>query len=148
MTLHIRRAETGDLDVLTILFDGYRQFYEQPADLALARRFIGDRLQNGDSVIFLAFRDGAALGFTQLYPTFSSVGATAIFVLNDLFVDPRERTCGIGSALLRHAAAFAASSGAKQLTLRTATTNTTAQSVYERLGWLRDTRFFTYSLGL
>jgi GNAT superfamily N-acetyltransferase len=44
------------------------------------------------------------LGFVQLFPSFSSVRAAAIFVLNDLFVLPSARRIGVGAQLLRAAA--------------------------------------------
>jgi hypothetical protein len=57
------------------LSDAYRQFYGQLAAPELALHFIGERLVNDDSTIFIAV--GEALGFTRLYPSFSSVSAGA-----------------------------------------------------------------------
>ena len=69
-----RVASLNDLDAIAPLFDAYRQFYEQAPDLALARRFIAERLQNGESVVLLALDTaGQAIGFCQLYPSFCSV---------------------------------------------------------------------------
>jgi GNAT superfamily N-acetyltransferase len=137
-----------DLDALVPLFDGYRQFYRQASDAAGARRFLRDRIENEQSVIFLALADGAAVGFTQLYPSFSSAGMARIFVLNDLFVAPEARRCGAGGALLNAAAKYARNSGAVRLTLSTELTNTAAQTLYEKTGWKRDTVFCVYQLAL
>ena len=52
--MEIIRATSTDLDLVAPLFDGYRQFYRCPPDLALAREFIAERLKREDSVIFLA----------------------------------------------------------------------------------------------
>ena len=71
-----------------------------------------------------------------------------IFVLNDLFVAPQARQRGIGAALLQAAARYGRSVGAVRLALSTELTNTTAQSVYERMGWKRDAVFSVYQLGL
>ena len=144
----IRRADYMDVDSVTPLFDAYRQFYRQAPDLDLARRFIAARLAAADSVIFIARVEHKDVGFTQLYPSFSSVGAARIFVLNDLFVDPAVRKGGVGRALLSAAADFGRAEGAIRLTLSTATDNTTAQAVYEGMGWVRDERFWTYNLTL
>ncbi len=85
----VRQATIGDLELLVPLFDAYRQFYRKASDMALARQFLLERFQHNQSVIFLALQqDGAALGFTQLYPSFSSTAAARIFILNDLFVVP------------------------------------------------------------
>lgn len=149
MPVTVRRAAPADLDLVAPLFDAYRQFYEQPPDAELARRFIGDRLAAGDSVIFVALdADGAAVGFTQLYPSFSSVSARRIWALNDLFVAPSARRGGAGRALMEAARRHAVETGARRLTLSTAHTNTTAQRLYEALGYVREGRFRQYDLEL
>ena|SRR5579872_4578212 len=145
--IFVRRATLADLELIVPLFDAYRQFYEQAPDLALAREFLRERLERDQSVIFLALRpDGSAAGFTQLYPSFASARARRIFILNDLFVDPGARRSGVGQLLLEAAAEFGRSEGAIRLTLSTAHTNTTAQSLYEAQGWQRDEVFRSYYL--
>ena len=146
MTRSIIRATIEHLDLIAPLFDGYRQFYKQPSNVDGARMFIKDRLIRHESVIFLAFLDEAAVGFTQLYPSFSSSSMQRLWILNDLFVAPNGRRSGVGEALLERARQFAVEDGAKGLMLETAVTNTTAQKLYERLGWVRDTEFYVYNL--
>jgi len=136
------------LDVLAPLFDAYRQFYHQTSDLEAARRFLFARFENSQSVIFIAFREGAGVGFVQLYPSFSSTAMARIFVLNDLFVAPEARRNGTGAALLRKAAEYGKQVGALRLSLRTELTNARAQRLYESLGWKRDQVFCGYELGL
>src|ERR1700724_1260286 len=104
--IEVRQATVEDLDLLAPLFDAYRQFYRQPGDPERARRFLLDRFSHNQSVIFLACAHGAAIGFRQLYPSFSSVRMERIFILNDLFVAPEGRARGAGSALLRAAAEY------------------------------------------
>jgi len=65
-------------------------------------------------------------------------------VLNDLFVHEQGRRKGVGSKLISAAVEFARSQGAIHLTLSTATTNTTAQDLYESVGWKRDKQFYVY----
>jgi ribosomal protein S18 acetylase RimI-like enzyme len=145
----IRQASVDDLELIAPLFDAYRQFYKQPPDLELARAFLLERLRNNESVIFLALDSGgSAVGFTQLYPSFSSGMARRIFVLNDLFVLPVARRTGVGASLLRAAAEFGQQAGAARLTLSTALDNVSAQALYESAGWRRDTVFCTYNLPL
>jgi GNAT superfamily N-acetyltransferase len=144
----VRRADASDIDSLTRLFDGYRVFYRKPSDPDGARRFLAERLDNDDSVIFLAIWQGKAVGFTQLYPLFSSVRMRPIWLLNDLFVATEARKQGVGKALMLRAQAFAAETGAAGLELATATDNHAAKSVYEALGWVRDTDFDHYSITL
>ena len=139
------RAQLDDLDALVPLFDGYRQFYAQASEPEGARAFLAERIKRGESVIFLAVADGVIVGFTQLYPLFSSVSMKRLWLLNDLFVAPEARTSGAGRALLERAERWAAETGAKGLTLTTQMTNLTAQRLYEACGWLRDEEFFHYT---
>lgn len=149
MTIHVRQATVHDLDTLAPLFDAYRQFYEQPGDLERARAFLRERFEHRESVILLAFdAGGAALGFTQLYPLFSSVRCVRIYLLNDLFVAQHARKHGVGARLLEAAADFARANGCASLSLSTAVDNAPAQRLYESLGWKRDTGFFEYHLAL
>jgi GNAT superfamily N-acetyltransferase len=142
----IRRATLDDLDHLVPLFDGYRQFYCLSSDLSAARAFLLQRLTQGDSIIFVAWQKGTAVGFTQLYPSFSSLWMRCVFVLSDLFVAADSRKLGAARLLLEAAAHYGRSVGARYLTLETARTNLAAQSLYESCGWKRDTEFFVYEL--
>lgn len=141
-----RRAERRDLEALVPLFDGYRRFYGETADLDLARRFLGERLALGDTVLILAETDGRASGFTHLFPIFSSTRCRRLWLLNDLFVDPAVRSRGVGRVLLLAARAHAEATGACGLELATAHTNVTAQRLYESLGWKLDQMFRRYEL--
>jgi ribosomal protein S18 acetylase RimI-like enzyme len=140
-----RTAGLADLEAVAQLFDAYRQFYECAPDLELARRFIGERMQNAQSDILLALDEGRSVGFCQLYPTFCSVEAKPIYILYDLFVAEEARRSGAGRALLLAAEALAARQGKARMDLSTARTNKAAQSVYASLGWVRDERFLTFS---
>ena len=142
----IRTASLSDLAAVADLFDAYRQFYEQAADLNLATRFIRARMENRESVILLA-TDAAqqAIGFCQLYPSFCSVQAEPIYVLYDLFVAIHARRTGAGRRLLQAAEKLAAENGKVRMDLTTAKTNAAAQTAYESLGWVRDEVFYAYN---
>jgi GNAT superfamily N-acetyltransferase len=145
----IKRATVSDLDDAAPLFDAYRQFYGQRSDVPAARAFLDERLRRDESVIFLALAGddgGDALGFTQLYPSFSSVSLKRLWVLNDLFVGPDVRRGGVGRRLLERAREWAIETEAKGLVLATAVTNSTAQALYESCGWRRDDEFQHYHL--
>ncbi len=144
-----RQAEHDDLDAIAPLFDAYRQFYEKPADLALARRYLDERFKRKESVIFVAENEaGEIVGFTQLYPAFCSVLADRTYVLYDLFVTPAARGTGAGRALMEAAEAHGRKSGAARLQLQTAVTNKIGQSLYESCDWVRDDLFYTYEKSL
>jgi len=146
----VRRALPSDADAVAPLFDAYRQFYERRPDLPLARRFVADRLERDESVIFVAGRDGRAVGFVQLYPVFSSTAANPrrLWLLNDLYVAPEVRGAGIARRLMAAARRMAEQTGACGLELVTARTNATAQQLYRSLGWRQDDAFLRFELGL
>ena len=140
------RARPEHARLVAPLFDAYRTFYGQPPDPELAHEFLRERLTSEESVVFVALKGEAVVGFTQLYPLFSSVSARRLWVLSDLFITPEARGGGFGTALLEEARRFAAETGAKGLTLATAVDNLPAQRLYERMGWKRDETFYHYHL--
>jgi ribosomal protein S18 acetylase RimI-like enzyme len=146
--IEITRAGLEDVDAVAPLFDAYRIFYGQDPDLARAHAFLSARLGAGESVLFVARADGEAVGFTQLYPTFSSTRTCRVFVLNDLFVTPAARGRSVADALMAEAEAFAAGAGAASLSLETAVTNHIAQALYERRGWTQEKGFLRYNLSV
>ena len=149
MPITVRQATIHDLDHVAPLFDAYRQFYGQPADLTLARHFLRERFEHHESVVLLALdTEGEATGFVQLYPLFSSVRAARTYLLNDLFVAPNARRRGVAVALLHEAVDYARAVGAIRMSLTTAHTNVPAQHLYESLGWKRDDDFREYTIKL
>ena len=144
----VRQAVLADLDVLAPLFDGYRQFYGRVPDVPAAAAFLRERFGHGESAIFLACAGDLPVGFTQLYPSFSSVSLARTFILNDLFVVPTHRRTGVGSALLRAAVEHARSLGAVRVSLNTDVQNTSAQATYEAQGWKRDREFYAYHFAM
>ncbi|MGH8184111.1 MAG: GNAT family N-acetyltransferase [Rhodanobacteraceae bacterium] len=144
------RATLADLDALSKLFDAYRVFYRQASDLTEARTFLQQRLQHDESVIFIACAAATAeaIGFTQLYPSFSSVSARRIWILNDLFVAPQARQRGVAHALMARARAFAIETGGLRLVLETAEDNAPAQALYVSLGYVHETGTRHYALEL
>ena len=149
MSTTIIQAGLEHLDQVTPLFDGYRRFYRKASDEAGARTFLRERLTNRDSVILFAM-DGTSvpLGFTQLYPSFSSVRMRPLWILNDLFVAPEARGRGVGRRLMEAARGRAQAAGMVALALATEKNNTTAKALYESLGYELDTAFDYYELAL
>lgn len=149
MSCSTHLAGSGDLDQLAPLFDAYRRFYGQPGDPARARDFLAERLVRQESYVFLA-RDaaGEALGFTQLYPTFSSIQCRRTLILNDLYVHPPARGRGVGEALLGAARALGLQLGAASIALQTAPDNEPAQRLYQRFGFVPDWQYLAFSHAL
>ena len=146
-SMEIVQANPGHLDEVARLFDLYRQFYECEPDLTLARSFIGARMENNESTIFVALEGDRGVGFVQLYDSFCSVEAIRICILYDLFVDQGARKGGVGEALMERAKQYALDIGAGRIDLLTAHTNLAGQRLYEKLGYrLTNEDFHAYSL--
>jgi ribosomal protein S18 acetylase RimI-like enzyme len=149
--MKIITASFDHLPQLAPLFDAYRVFYGQPSDVEAARDFLHERFTLGESIVFMAMLETdsgtQAVGFTQLYPMFSSVSLKRIWILNDLYVEADVRGQRIGERLIERAVQLAKESGAKGIQLETAHTNTSGQKLYERLGFEReDLEYRTYFL--
>ena len=148
MKTTVRLAELDDVDALVPLFDAYLQFYDQPCDLTRARNWLRARIGANESVVLLAERDGRAVGFTQLYPMYSSVQTARIWVLNDLYVVPGERRLGAAKAILKAAIDYARDDGASRLQLETGRRNLAARALYQAAGWQEDdTQWYSVPLG-
>lgn len=141
----IKQASLQDVELVAPLFDLYRQFYKQESNVAAVTEFLTERLQKKDSVIFLAMNGSTAVGFTQLYPSFSSVSMRRLWILNDLFVLENSRRHKVAQKLIEQSEAYALSTHSKGLTLKTAMTNMPAQKLYELLGWKKDVDFYSYN---
>jgi len=149
MTISVKRATLENLHEVSELFNSYRVFYKQDSNIDLAVNFISERMKNKESVIFVASTEnGEALGFTQLYPTFSSVSAKSFWILCDLYVSSAARRLGVGKKLMEAARVFAIENNSKGISLETASDNVNAQALYESLGYKKDADVYNYFLSL
>ena len=140
----VRQAVAADIEALTVVFDQYRQFQGQPGNLAAARSFLAERFDHGESIVFIASAGDTTVGFAQLYPSYSSVSLSRVFILNDLFVLEAVRGQRVASQLLSAVETYAWSFGASRVTLNVARTNVSAQQVYTARGWKQDDQFFMF----
>ena len=95
-------------------------------------------------MIIGAFEDDVRLspaGYTCLYWTFSSVSATDVVLLNDLYVRPERRGAGVAERLIAAAVDVARERGASHVRWFTALDNRRAQRLYERVGAQRSAWF-------
>ena len=146
--MEIYQATMEDLEGVSNLFNLYRLFYQKTSDIEGAKAYIKERLENKDSVIFVVKNKHEYVGFTQLYPTFSSISMKRAWILNDLYVKTDARKQGIGEMLLQRVKNYAIETGAKSISLSTAPDNYSAQKLYTKNGYIRDTQFYQYELSL
>lgn len=143
-SITVRQAISSDLGELSVLFDQYRVFQGKQSDVAAARSFLQARFDHGESVVFIAYEGAVALGFAQLYPSFSSTALARVFILNDLFVHESGRRKGVASRLLAALEAYAWAHGAVRISLNVAMDNSPGKELYEAQGWSKDAQFFMY----
>lgn len=142
--MKVTRAQLAEVSRAAPLFAAYREFYGEPYDLESASSFLASRLARDESIVLLAQDDDRTVGFTQIYPAFSSTRLAPIWILNDLFVTEEARGSGAVDALLDTAATLAVEAGVIAIELSTAHTNLRAQAVYDRHGYQVDTVYKSY----
>lgn len=131
----IREAVIEDIESLSQVFEGYRIWYNQKANLDGAVEFLTERLKNKESEIFVCEVEGEIVGFTQLYPLFSSTRMKRIWLLNDLFVMEQHRGKGISIGLIDRAKKLVKDTGAFAMFLETDKTNDIGNQLYPRAGF-------------
>ena len=145
MDFKIIKAEEKHTEKIGILFNLYRQFYKYESNLIKSTNYIKDRINNNESIIFIAINDAnEAIGFVQLYETFGSLDLGKIIILYDLYVKEDHRKNNIGRKLMIKSHEYAKKINAKRIQLSTATDNYIGQSLYESLGYVKDDNFYTY----
>jgi GNAT superfamily N-acetyltransferase len=146
----IATVTESDLADLLPLMRGYCDFYEvAPSDealLAMARTLIEDP----DQGVQLVARDdaGEAVGFATIFWTWSTLSASRLGVMNDLFVAEQARGTGAAEALIGACAERCRERGVASLDWTTAHDNHRAQRLYDRIGAKRDERWVDYSLAV
>ena len=138
MNVRIIQAGLEHVPLVAPLFDRYRQFYRQPADPAGTAAYLHERLSRQQSIVLVALDASTrpvALGFVQLYPTFSSIRMKPVLILNDLFVAEEARRAGVARRLMNAARDQARAAGAVRLELSTAKDNVSAKALYLELGY-------------
>jgi ribosomal protein S18 acetylase RimI-like enzyme len=145
--VHVRKVTESDVHKVVPLFDQYRMFYKQFSDEERAYDFLLERIRKEESIIYVAEDEsGEAVGFVQLYPSFSSVSMQRLWILNDLYVTESARGKRISIVLLDKAKELAIETKAKGLMLQTAEDNVRAQAIYEQYGFQRERDYFYMKL--
>ena len=145
MKYKIIEANESYIEQIGKLFDLYRQFYNYNSDIIQSTDYIKNRIIKKESKIFIALNnEDEAIGFVQLYETFGSLELGKIIILYDLYVKNEHRRNKIGRKLMLASHDYAKKINAKRIQLSTAIDNFIGQSLYESLGYIKDTDFYTY----
>jgi ribosomal protein S18 acetylase RimI-like enzyme len=144
----VSKATIHDIDPLSMLFNEYRIFYKKESDLQNISAFLSERLNNNDSVIFVAkSANNNFMGFVQLYPLFSSTRMKRLWLLNDLYVNPTFRGQKVSVMLIDRAKQLALETNSAGLMLETAKSNTAGNNLYRKTDFILDTEHNYYSWG-
>ena len=137
----IEAAGLQDAPSLVPLFDAYRSFFAGSGDGDRSQRFLEERLQRGDSVIFLGRIGASVEGFVQLYPLWSSWHCRRIWFLSDLYVRESSRLHGLGTLLVRRVVAYAEETDASSIMVELPLREPHLERFYAKLGFHKDEVF-------
>ena len=140
----VRRATIQDLNQLAVLFDEYRQFYGVTSDIETSFKFLKQRFENKESVIFVHLKDEVLTGFILLYLGFSSIACGSYYILDDVYVTPSYRRQGAAMQLIDTAILFARHENALRISLETQNNNIESHRLYEKMGFIKDDVFRSY----
>ena len=145
--MKIIQVNTSHIDQVVELFDAYRVWYRKESNKAAAKNFLLQRIKNGESIIYACENEvGQIIGFTQLYPIFSSVRMKRMWLLNDLFVTPDFRGKGISKMLINQAKELCKKTNACGILLETETTNDIGNKLYPATGFeLEENNFYFWT---
>ena len=138
--LSIRRAvETDDAALLALDLSAWTAESGFPSMTTGDRKkFFSER--SGPDAYLIAEYEGELVGYVRLQDKYPFVEGAGVLAVNGLAVSPSARRLGIGSALLDAVAAEGKRRGARKITLCVFATNTAAQRLYERHGYIVESR--------
>ena len=139
----VRLAEPGDAPSLALLLHDFNaEFGEpvpEPGELALRVR---ELIEGGAITALLAEGEGMVL--LRFLPSLLSESLDCY--LEEVYVVPARRRCGIGTALVESTLAHARERGAGYVYLGTGEEDAGARALYERLGFSNGGRFYEREL--
>ena len=142
--LRIRQATIQDLSKILLIFDDYREYFKQPKDPVSVERFLFEKFEHFESVIFIAQLQDEVVGFAQLYPVFSSLTLQRVWLLNDFFIAEECRGSGVGTQLFAKVKEFTLLTKSKGIELSVEHTNKKAWAFWEKQGFKIDEEFRYY----
>lgn len=142
--LTLRQAAIQDLSKIVPIFDSYREYFKQQKDPVRVERFLFEKFEHMESVIFIAQIEDEVVGFAQLYPVFSSLTLQRVWLLNDFFIAEEFRGSGVGTQLFAKVKEFTMLTKSKGIELSVEHTNKKAWAFWEKQGFKLDEEFRYY----
>ncbi len=141
--IEVRPLRTTDQPAWLRLFDGYRDFYEQPGPVPAV---VWTWLHDPDHVLrgVVAVLDDEVVGLAHYRAVPRPVHGRVGGYLDDLFVAPHARGRGAAAALLESIRAEGAANGWDGIRWITRSSNTTARALYDRVATA--TELVTYDM--
>ncbi|MGZ3652090.1 MAG: N-acetyltransferase family protein [Bdellovibrionota bacterium] len=136
MSIHIRPARESDTALILTLIRQLAEFEKLLHEVTTTEEQLRNSLFGPGAVpeVLIAERDGRGVGFALFFANFSTfLGKPGIY-LEDLFVQPLERSGGIGLKLLQAIAKIALERGCGRLEWSVLDWNERALAFYRRLG--------------
>jgi len=135
----IRPVSEDEFPSFEPLFRLYQEFYEveeidPDRNRKFFSRFVGGQSGSADGWLLGAFDGDEPVGFGCFYRHKSSLSATDVVLMNDLYVTESARGRGIGRMLIEAGTELAREWGASHLSWATAPDNRRAQALYDTTG--------------
>jgi ribosomal protein S18 acetylase RimI-like enzyme len=140
----VRQASIHDLHNIVPVFDAYREYFQQERNPLAVQKYLFDKFEHRESVMFVAEKQSQIVGFAQLYPTFSSLTLQRVWTLNDFFIIQNYRNRGIGQQLVLAVKEYGALTKAKGIELTVQHANTKEWNFWEKRGFMMDKEFRSY----
>ena len=145
----VRAISEGEVEEFVPLTFAYRDWYQaHPISHAQNADFFRKFLQPSQHGLWLGAKvNNEPVGFATIYWTHSSLAASDIALLNDLYVVLEHRGSGVGRALMHASVCASQARGLRRLDWFTSPDNQRAQRLYDRTGAHRS-QWIEYSLDL
>jgi len=144
------QATLAHLDALAYMVDDFRQCYEQKPDFEACKTFIEERITKEECFFLILFTEVDAVeypaGFVSIYPSFNSVSLKKILYLSDLYVAPEFRKNGFAKELINYAKQYAKDKIGGQLVIESRISNSSAQRLYDSVGFTKEGEHLYYYL--
>lgn len=136
MSLTIRAATSADLPLIAALIRELAEYERLAGEVRFDPAVLGEMLfgQKPFAEVVIGESHGVAQGFALFFHNFSTFEGRPGLYLEDLFVRPDARGCGLGKALLAHLASLAVGRGCARLEWSVLDWNEPAIGFYRKLG--------------